>query len=119
MKILLIGGTGTISLAVTKLFAQQGHEVFLLNRGSRSQELPDNVKVLPCDINDEEAAAQCISGMTFDVVGEFIGFVPAQVARDVRLFRGITKQYIYISSASAYQSPPPKSISKPASQQPS
>ncbi|MBR5722229.1 MAG: SDR family oxidoreductase [Oscillospiraceae bacterium] len=105
MKILLIGGTGTISLAVTKLFAQQGHAVFLLNRGSRSAELPDNVTVLQCDINDEMEVSRVLSGRTFDVVGEFIGFVPAQVARDVRLFRGITKQYIYISSASAYQKP--------------
>ena len=105
MKILLIGGTGTISLAVTKLFAQQGHEVFLLNRGSRRAELPGNVSVLQCDINDENEVSRILSGRTFDAVGEFIGFVPAQVERDVRLFRGITKQYIYISSASAYQKP--------------
>ncbi|MCR4644852.1 MAG: SDR family oxidoreductase [Oscillospiraceae bacterium] len=105
MKILLIGGTGTISMAITRRFVQQGHEVFLLNRGSRSAELPDGVKVLHGDISDEAAVRKLLEGMSFDVVGEFIGFVPAQVERDVRLFAGKTRQYIYISSASAYQKP--------------
>jgi len=106
MKVLLIGGTGTISMAITKRLAHQGHEVFLINRGSRSAELPDSVKVLKCDINDETSVNDAISGMTFDTVGEFIGFVPSQTERDHRLFSGKTKQYIYISSASAYQKPP-------------
>ena len=105
MKVLLIGGTGTISMAVTRLLAQNGHEVCLLNRGSRTAELPANVQVLRGDINDEAETEKLLSGMTFDAVGEFIGFVPAQVERDFRLFRGKTKQYIYISSASAYQKP--------------
>ncbi|WP_295072867.1 SDR family oxidoreductase [Ruminococcus sp.] len=105
MKILLIGGTGTISMAVTKLLAQQGHEVILLNRGSRNEQLPEGVKTIQCDISDEAATAKTLEGMSFDCVGEFIGFVPAQVERDFRLFNGKTKQYIYISSASAYQKP--------------
>lgn len=105
MKILFIGGTGTISMAITKRLAQQGHELCLLNRGSRNEGLPENVKTIKCDINDEDAAAKAIEGMEFDCVGEFIGFVPDQVRRDFRLFNGRTKQYIYISSASAYQKP--------------
>ncbi|WP_028518895.1 SDR family oxidoreductase [Ruminococcus flavefaciens] len=105
MKILLIGGTGTISMAVTKLLAQQGHEVILLNRGSRNKQLPDRVKTIQCDISDETETAKKLEGMSFDCVGEFIGFVPAQVERDFRLLNGKTKQYIYISSASAYQKP--------------
>ena len=105
MKILFIGGTGTISMAVTRLLAARGHEVYLLNRGSRSAELPKNVTVLQGDINDEAAVSKMLGGMTFDAVGEFIGFVPAQVERDCRLFAGKTGQYIYISSASAYQKP--------------
>lgn len=105
MKILLIGGTGTISMAITRQLSAEGHEVYLLNRGSRNAQLPENVTVLQCDINDEAAVEACIDGMTFDAVGEFIGFVPAQVERDVRLFRGKTRQYLYISSASAYQKP--------------
>lgn len=105
MKVLLIGGTGTISMAITKLLAQKGEEVYLLNRGTRSSELPENVKVITADIGNEEETAKKLEGMTFDAVCEFIGFVPSQLERDFRLFNGKTKQYIYISSASAYQKP--------------
>lgn len=106
MKILFIGGTGTISMAITKLLAKRGDEIYLLNRGNRNDDLPENVKIIKCDISDEESAAKVLEGMSFDCVGEFIGFVPAQLERDFRLFRDKTKQFIYISSASAYQKPP-------------
>ncbi len=105
MKILLIGGTGTISMAITRLLAKENHEVYLLNRGNRSTELPDNVTVLQCDIKDEEDVKRVIDGMIFDAVGEFIGFTVEHIQRDVRLFQGRTKQYLFISSASAYQKP--------------
>ena len=105
MKILLIGGTGTISMAITRLLAKQGHTLYLLNRGARTAELPENVKVITGDISNEADISAKTEGMTFDCVGEFIGFVPEQVERDYRLFKGRTKQYIYISSASAYQKP--------------
>lgn len=105
MKVLLIGGTGTISMAITRLLAKENHEVYLLNRGSRSTELPHNVTALQCDINDEAEVKRVTEGMTFDAVGEFIGFTVEQIQRDVRLFHGRTKQYLYISSASAYQKP--------------
>ena len=106
MKILFIGGTGTISMAITRLLAERGEEVYLFNRGSRNAELPENVKTIKCDINNEQEAAAALEGMSFDCVGEFIGFVPAQLERDFRLFNGRTRQFIYISSASAYQKPP-------------
>ena len=106
MKILFIGGTGTISMAITRLLASQGHDLWLLNRGNRNYDLPNNVKTIICDISDEEECAQKLEGMTFDCVGEFIGFVPEQLERDFRLFKDKTKQFIYISSASAYQKPP-------------
>lgn len=106
MKILFVGGTGTISMAITKRLAAEGHELYLLNRGSRNAEVPENVKFITVDINDEEKTAKLLEGMEFDCVGEFIGFVPEQLQRDFRLFAGKTKQYIYISSASAYQKPP-------------
>lgn len=76
-----------------------------MNRGSRSTELPDNVTVLQCDIKDEEDVKRVIDSMTFDAVGEFIGFTVEHIQRDVRLFQGRTKQYLFISSASAYQKP--------------
>lgn len=106
MKILFVGGTGTISMAITRLLAKQGHDLTLLNRGNRNSELPENVKIIEADISNEEETAKKLEGMTFDCVGEFIGFVPSQLERDFRLFNGKTKQFIYISSASAYQKPP-------------
>ena len=105
MKALFIGGTGTISMAITRRLAASGWELTLLNRGTRSAELPENVECIRADVNDEEAVARLLEGRSFDVVGEFIGFVPAQVERDIRLFAGRTRQYIYISSASAYNKP--------------
>ncbi|MCR5815796.1 MAG: SDR family oxidoreductase [Ruminococcus sp.] len=106
MKILFVGGTGTISMAITKLLAGQGHELYLLNRGNRNADMPENVHFITADIGDEQDCAKKLEDMSFDCVGEFIGFVPAQLERDYRLFNGKTKQFIYISSASAYQKPP-------------
>ncbi len=105
-KALFIGGTGTISTAIVeKLSKKDEWEVWLLNRGNRAAEVPANVHQILCDISDEEDAAKKLSGMQFDVVSEFIGFTPEQVERDYRLFKGKTKQYIFISSASAYNKP--------------
>ena len=106
MKILFIGGTGTISMAITRLLASRGDELYLLNRGNRNADLPDNVKTIIADISDEEDTKKKLEGMSFDCVGEFIGFVPEQVERDFRLFKDKTQQFIYISSASAYETPP-------------
>ena len=107
MKLLLIGGTGTISSAVTRRIAQSPDwDVYLFNRGQRKMDIPQNVTVIRGDISDEAAAAKLLEGMEFDCVGEFIGFRPEQVERDIRLFAGKTKQYIYISSAAAYHTPP-------------
>jgi nucleoside-diphosphate-sugar epimerase len=105
-KALFIGGTGTISTAITAQLAAEGKwELTLLNRGNRNDKVPGNVKVLKADINDEAAVGKLLEGTQWDCVCDFIGFVPAQVERDWRLFRGRTKQYMYISSASAYQKP--------------
>ena len=105
MKILLIGGTGTISSAITRQLAAAGHDLWLLNRGTRKNEVPANVHQVICDIDDEATVLASIEGEMFDAVCEFIGFVPAQMERDIRLFRGRTRQYVYISSASAYNKP--------------
>ena len=106
MKALFIGGTGTISMAITELVAGMPEwELYLMNRGSRSHQLPENVKVICCDVEDEEAAVRSLEGLYFDTVCDFIGFVPSQLERDYRLFRGRTRQFMYISSASAYQKP--------------
>ncbi len=105
MKILIIGGTGTISSAITRQLAAAGHDLWLLNRGTRKDEVPNNVKQIIADIDDEASVFAGLANETFDAVCEFIGFVPQQVERDIRLFSGRTRQYVYISSASAYNKP--------------
>lgn len=105
MKALFIGGTGTISSAVTARLAEEGHELYLLNRGNNASRIPEGVHSICADINDEANVEQKLRGMQFDVVADFIAFVPEQLERDYRLFQGRTKQFIYISSASAYQKP--------------
>ena len=101
----MIGGTGTISSAITRQLAASGHDLWLLNRGTRKSEVPKSVKQVIADIDDTEAVLRQIGDEQFDAVCEFIGFLPSQVERDIRLFRGRTKQYVYISSASAYNKP--------------
>ncbi len=105
MKALFIGGTGTISSAITNKLSEQGCELYLLNRGNRNEALPAGVKIIQADINDEARVAELIDQHEFDVVADFIAFAPAQLERDYRLFKGKTKQFIFISSASAYQTP--------------
>ncbi|MCR5320132.1 MAG: NAD-dependent epimerase/dehydratase family protein [Lachnospiraceae bacterium] len=105
-KALFVGGTGTISNAIVKrLSMDKNWEVWLLNRGNRKDAVPQGVHLITADISDEAMVAKKLEDMTFDVVGEFIGFNVDQVERDYRLFKGKTKQYIYISSASAYHKP--------------
>ena len=106
MKGLFIGGTGTISMAIVRQLAETpGWDVWLLNRGNRAADVPAGVHTITADINDEQAVADKLRDHTFDTVCEFIGFTQDQVERDWRLFRGKTRQYIYISSASAYLKP--------------
>lgn len=106
MKALFIGGTGTISAAITrKLATMPEWEVYVLNRGNRNDALPSSIKTLKADINDEAAVLEQLKGLMFDCVCEFIGFEPSQIERDYRLFNGRTRQFMYISSASAYQKP--------------
>lgn len=106
MRALFIGGTGTISSAVVRRLAEDKMwEVWLINRGNRKDTVPAGIHQIICDINDEKAVTDAIGDMKFDVVGEFIGFTVSQVERDYRLFKDKTRQYIYISSASAYNKP--------------
>lgn len=105
MKILLIGGTGTISGAIAKVLAQRGDDLTLLNRGNRAEDIPAGAKVIYCDINNEALVAEKLAGECFDAVCQFVGYKPEHVQRDYRLFAGKTKQYIFISSTAAYQKP--------------
>ena len=106
MNILFIGGTGIISSAITKQISEHtDHKLYLINRGNRRDRISDKVIHIEADINNEADVANKIKDLTFDVVADFIAFVPEHLERDYRLFNGKTKQFIFISSASAYQKP--------------
>src|SRR3984885_6048503 len=105
MKVLFIGGTGIISTACTKLALERGIELTLLRRGQRAANFPDHVRTIALDIADEVAVARALREQKFDVVVDWIAFTPAHVERDISLFRDRTGQYVFISSASAYQKP--------------
>ena len=106
MKVLFIGGTGVISSACSELALERGVELYLLTRGRSPRPLPDGAKALAGDIRDPSSARQALGSREFDAVVDWVAFTPEQVAADVELFRGRTGQYIFISSASAYQTPP-------------
>jgi nucleoside-diphosphate-sugar epimerase len=108
MKVLFIGGTGLISTAVTNQAINRGIDLYLLNRGNNNDFLPNKVKTITCDINNLEAVKKELANQTFDCVVDWIAYTVDQVKRDYNLFKNITQQYIFISSASAYQKPLPK-----------
>ena len=104
MRILFIGGTGIISTASTALAAKRGLDVTLLSRGLHKSQLPPGVKTLIADVNDP-ALIQKLEHESFDAVVDWIAFNPADIERDLKLFRGRTRQFVFISSASVYQKP--------------
>ena len=105
MKVLYIGGTGNISTASSKLAVEQGIELWHLNRGITRVEIP-GVNTITANIYDVEETRKALEEHTWDVVVNWIAFIPEHIHNDVELFRGKTKQYIFISSASVYQKPP-------------
>ena len=104
MKVLFIGGTGVISTACTQLAVARGFDVTLINRGQHAAS-PAGARSITVDMNDTAELAQALGGVSFDAVVDWIAFEPAHVERDIALFRGRTRQYVFISSASAYQKP--------------
>lgn len=109
MKALFIGGTGLISTAVSALAVERGWELYLLNRGKSVEDgvskIPEGAKVITGNIKKPEEVKAALGEQTFDVVVNWINFVPADIERDIELFAGKCKQYIFISSASVYQKP--------------
>ncbi|HOQ36877.1 MAG TPA: SDR family oxidoreductase [Acetivibrio sp.] len=105
MKVLFIGGTGIISEAASKQAVRQGIDLYLLNRGLNPQFIPEGAKLIKADIRDKESVNKALKGHTFDVVVDWIAFVPEHVKTDIELFRERTAHYIFISSASVYQKP--------------
>jgi nucleoside-diphosphate-sugar epimerase len=105
MNVLFIGGTGIVSSACTRLALQRGIKLTLLRRGQHRADWLAGAETVQADINDPSAVAHALRGRQFDVVVNFIAFTPVDIERDLELFRGRTGQYIFISSASAYQKP--------------
>jgi nucleoside-diphosphate-sugar epimerase len=108
MKVLFIGGTGIISSACSALAVERNIELYLLNRGQSVRNAPENAQILIGDIRDKESVKKAIGDHKFDAVVDWIAFTPENIETDLELFRDRTDQYIFISSASAYQTPPAK-----------
>jgi nucleoside-diphosphate-sugar epimerase len=106
MQVLFIGGTGIISSACSQLAIERGITLHLFNRGESKRPAPSGAHVIHGDIRNIESARDALAGYAFDAVVDWIGFTPEQVQTDIELFRDRTRQYIFISSASAYQTPP-------------
>jgi nucleoside-diphosphate-sugar epimerase len=106
-RTLFIGGTGVISSACVARALDQGHEVTVVNRGNSDlRPLPDGVEVLHADIRDADSVHRVLGERSFDVAAEFLAFTPEHIRTDFDLFEGRVGQYVFISSASAYQTPP-------------
>ncbi|MCB0277514.1 MAG: NAD-dependent epimerase/dehydratase family protein, partial [Calditrichaeota bacterium] len=106
MKVLFIGGTGIISSACSELALKEGIELFHLNRGQSQRATPEGVRVLRGDIHDPVSFRNALGDHHFDAVVDWIAFTPDQIERDISLFAGRTRQFVFISSASAYHTPP-------------
>ena len=107
LRVLFIGGSGVISSACSRLAVETGIELFVLNRGKTAvRPLPPEVTLLRADIREPVSVREEIKGLDFDAVADWVAFTPDQVLNDIELFGGRTRQYVFISSASAYQTPP-------------
>jgi nucleoside-diphosphate-sugar epimerase len=107
LRVLFIGGSGVISSACSRAAVEAGLELFVLNRGtSIVRPLPPGARRLQADIREPGSVRQAIKDLEFDSVTDWVAFTPDQVRTDLELFGGRTGQYVFISSASAYQTPP-------------
>jgi nucleoside-diphosphate-sugar epimerase len=106
MKVLFIGGTGIISSACSELALQRGIELYLLNRGLSHRPVPAGAAMLRADIRQPESVAAALGSLQFDAVVDWVAYTTEHVRTDIDLFRSRTGQYIFISSASAYHTPP-------------
>jgi nucleoside-diphosphate-sugar epimerase len=107
LRVLFIGGSGVISSACSRVAVDSGIDLFVLNRGrSTVRPLPPGASMLRADIREPGSVRDEISDRDFDAVVDWVAFTPEHVRTDIDLFRGRTGQYVFISSASAYQTPP-------------
>lgn len=104
-RILYLGGTGTISTSCVAASLARGDDVTILTRGTSPRGIPDGVETLIGDIRDADSVRAAVAGREFDAVAEFLAFTPDHVAQDLDIFDGRAGQYVFISSASAYEKP--------------
>src|SRR6266536_2053791 len=104
MKVLYIGGTGEISYACVEAGAAAGQEITVFNRGRNDEPLPPGVTTIRGELHD--ATYRNLGGRGFDVVCQFLAYAPEQIEQDLAIFGGRIAQYLFISTASAYQKPP-------------
>lgn len=107
MRILFIGGTGNISSSCTREAVRQGHELFLLNRGSSPDTAPAGATTLRADVRQPEQVRDAVAGQRFDCVVNWVAFEPEHAQQDIELLGPLTSRYFFISSASVYLKPPP------------
>ncbi|HEU5111174.1 MAG TPA: SDR family oxidoreductase [Micromonosporaceae bacterium] len=106
-RVLFLGGSGIISSACSRLAVERGVNLYILNRGNTSiRPLPQEATVLHADVRDPAAVKEALGDLEFDAVVDWVAFTPEHVRADIDVFRGRTAQYVFISSASAYQTPP-------------
>ena len=104
---LFIGGSGIISSACSRVAVEAGIDLFVLNRGqTTTRPLPPGVTRLRADAGEPQSVLKELKDLDFDAVVNWVVFTPDQVRRDIELYGGRTRQYVFISSASAYQTPP-------------
>jgi len=109
MRVLFIGGTGNISTPVSRLCLERGIELILLNRGRRDAAIP-GARTVRADVTDPAGMRAALEGLHWDAVVDWIAFSEEDVERDIELFRGVTEQFVFISTAAAYRKPPPRPV---------
>lgn len=107
LRVLFLGGTGVISSACVTEALSKGYDVHVLNRGKTAwRPLPPEVSFHQADIRERTQVEKALKGLTFDVIAQFLAWTPDHVLADVKMFTSRTSQYVFVSSASAYQTPP-------------
>jgi nucleoside-diphosphate-sugar epimerase len=107
LRVLFIGGSGIISSACARAAAGAGIELTVLNRGQTTlRPPPEGVRELRGDARDPGSVREALGAGEFDSVVDWVAFTPEHVRTSLEVFRGRTGQYVFISTASAYQTPP-------------
>ena len=105
MRVLLLGGTGTLSSAVLKKTLENGWNISVFNRGNNNKNIPSDVEIIKGDFK-QIANCDKFRNATYDVVIDFLSRIPEDIDRSYPIFKNICKQYIFISSACVYRRAP-------------